>query len=260
MHNLGFQALPFLFAIISLPLLNKHWPLQSIGQLSLVWVLMNYFQFFDFGLGRALTTRISHLLSSGDEKQSKILAGLGLQISLGLSSIFIGISYLLVQCFWPEISTAFICGLVPILLMTNLLRGVLEGHQRFFLVNVLNTLLASSNFLIPAVTAQQGGHLAESLQHLFFFRLSCLIIWFFLGKNFFQFQSYDPQLARDLVRFGGWISIANLVGPLMTSFDRFALNTSEFKADLAFYSTPQEFVARLWVIPQAVCRSLVTVF
>lgn len=260
LQNLGFQALPFALAVISLPLLNKHWPLEAIGQLSLVWVLMNYFQFFDFGLGRALTTRISHLISVRNEKNANILAGLALKISALLSLVFVGISYLLVRRFWPEISTAFICGLVPVLMMTNLLRGVLEGHQKFLSVNLLNTVLASSNFLIPALVALSGEDLSASLQYLFLFRLACLLTWSALSQSYFTLNGHDSTMVKDLIRFGGWISVANLIGPLMTSFDRFALNTGELKTDLALYSTPQEFISRLWVIPQAVCRSLVPAF
>lgn len=259
-QNLGFQAVPFAIAVASVPVINKYWTLASLGQLSLVWVLMNYFQFFDFGLGRALTTRISGLLKTGNETQAFISAGIGLQLSMVLSLFFLMIGYFLIQRFWPGVNLIFICALIPVLMITNLLRGVLEGHQKFLSVNVLNSMLAGSNFLIPALIAAQGGDLEACLTVLFIFRLICLAVWFWNCRKLFIYFRYNQKIAKDLMRFGGWLSVSNLVSALMTSFDRFALNSSPLHLSLAYYSTPQEFVTKLWVIPQAVCRSLIPIF
>ena len=63
-YNLFGYGIPLIFALVLIPLLIKGLGEERFGILNLAWVIIGYFSFFDFGIGRALTkikkTKISN--------------------------------------------------------------------------------------------------------------------------------------------------------------------------------------------------------
>jgi O-antigen/teichoic acid export membrane protein len=66
-------------------------------------------------------------------------------------------------------------------------------------------------------------------------------------------RKYD---IAELVRFGRWITAANLMGPLLAYGDRFALSTLVPAANIAYYLVPYDLLARILVLPNAFVSSL----
>jgi hypothetical protein len=54
--NLVEACAPVLVAVVCLPMLKKSLGMERLGIISLAWVLVGYFGFFDLGLSRALVT------------------------------------------------------------------------------------------------------------------------------------------------------------------------------------------------------------
>jgi O-antigen/teichoic acid export membrane protein len=65
-----------------------------------------------------------------------------------------------------------------------------------------------------------------------------------------------PHLVAPLLRFGGWITVSNLISPLMTYVDRVVIGALLPVAAVAYYVTPYEIVTKLWVIPGAVAGAV----
>jgi O-antigen/teichoic acid export membrane protein len=65
---------------------------------------------------------------------------------------------------------------------------------------------------------------------------------------------------RALLKFGGWITASNLIGPLMVYLDRFVIASLIGVAAVTYYVTPYEIVTRLWLIPGALVATLFPVF
>jgi len=63
-----------------------------------------------------------------------------------------------------------------------------------------------------------------------------------------------------LFRFGGWLTISNLISPLMVSIDRFLIGTFLSVAEVAYYATPYEIVTKLQVFPSALTGVLFPAF
>jgi O-antigen/teichoic acid export membrane protein len=63
MYNLFGYGLPLLVAVLLIPPLIKGLGEEKFGILSLSWVIVGYFSFFDFGIGRALTKIIAEKIS-----------------------------------------------------------------------------------------------------------------------------------------------------------------------------------------------------
>jgi O-antigen/teichoic acid export membrane protein len=67
-----------------------------------------------------------------------------------------------------------------------------------------------------------------------------------------------PQAAaaRDMLGYGAWLTVSNIVGPLMVYVDRFAIASLLTVSSVAYYSAPYELVTRLWLIPAALAGVL----
>ena len=57
--NLAGQGLPLLVGLFTIPLIIKGLGVERFGILTLAWMVIGYFSFFDLGLGRALTQIIA---------------------------------------------------------------------------------------------------------------------------------------------------------------------------------------------------------
>jgi O-antigen/teichoic acid export membrane protein len=63
-----------------------------------------------------------------------------------------------------------------------------------------------------------------------------------------------------LFLFGGWMTVSNVLGPLMVTFDRFLIGSVISIAAVAYYSIPYEVVTKLWLISTALVGVLFPVF
>jgi len=63
-----------------------------------------------------------------------------------------------------------------------------------------------------------------------------------------------------LIRFGGWMTVSNVVGPIMVYMDRFLIGAFVSVAAVAYYTTPYEVITKLWLIPGAVVGVLFPAF
>jgi O-antigen/teichoic acid export membrane protein len=65
---------------------------------------------------------------------------------------------------------------------------------------------------------------------------------------------------RRLLRFGGWLTVSNIIGPLMVYLDRFVIGAVVSLSAVAFYTTPFEVVTKLWIFPIALGTTLFPAF
>lgn len=62
---------------------------------------------------------------------------------------------------------------------------------------------------------------------------------------------FDASTVRPLLAFGGWMTVSNIVGPLMVYADRFLIGGLLSATAVGYYSTPYEIVTRLWIVSGA---------
>ena len=55
-----------------------------------------------------------------------------------------------------------------------------------------------------------------------------------------------------MLGYGVWLSVSNVVGPLMVYLDRFVIGATLAVSAVAYYTAPYEVVTRLWLIPSAI--------
>jgi O-antigen/teichoic acid export membrane protein len=70
----------------------------------------------------------------------------------------------------------------------------------------------------------------------------------------------DQRFALPLLRYGGWMTVSNIVGPLITYLDRFVIGNLAGLAAVAWYVTPHEMLARLSLFADAIIAVMFPVF
>jgi O-antigen/teichoic acid export membrane protein len=275
--NIVGQGAPLLAALVAIPVILRGLGTERFGALSLAWLLIGYFSIFDLGLGRALTKLVAEKLASRHEHEIPALAWTALSLMLGLG--ILGALLIASSSTWlvsralripPALQdeTRFalyvLASSVPFVISTAGLRGLLEAKQRFALVNAVRIplgvltfvgpvlVLPFSRSLVPVVGILAVGRLLTWAAHL----ALCLRVFPALRDGL----ALDAALASPLLRLGGWMTVTNVVGPLMVYLDRFLIGGLVTLAAVAHYATPYEIVTKLLLVPSAIAQVLFPAF
>jgi O-antigen/teichoic acid export membrane protein len=270
------SAAPMLIGIAAVPYIYKHIGIERIGILTIIWALIGYFSIFDFGLGRAITQRIASFDPKQTDSQKVTIATTGVVLTLlvGIVGGLVGFAAIeLVGLRWVnavsgidhEIRNSFLlaCLAIPAATSTAGLRGILEGEQRFKAINYLKLVLGVSNFLGPILSiALFGPRLDYMVGALVVARYLILLGHYLCTKHVIgkAEKNLSLQESRQLIQFGSWMTISNIISPLMVVADRFLISSVLGAAVVAFYTIPAEFMLRLLVLPAAITTTLFPVF
>lgn len=264
-----------LIGIAAIPYIYKNIGIERVGILTIIWALIGYFSIFDFGLGRAITQRIASLASHSANQHKKNIATTGVffTVLIGIVGGVVGFAAIeLVGVSWvnstpsldDEIRASFLlaCLAIPATTATTGLRGILEGEEKFKVINLLKLILGLSNFLGPiAVIALYGAHLDYIVGSLVISRYIILYVHYLKIKHLVNTAGkISRNEASQLFRFGGWMTLSNLISPLMVVADRFLIAHVLGASLVAYYTIPADFMIRLLIIPAAITTTLFPIF
>jgi O-antigen/teichoic acid export membrane protein len=264
--NLLGLLLPMAVGVVTVPPLVRGLGVVRFGVLSLAWVVIGYFSLFDLGIGRALTKLVADKLGAKQESSIPPLVWTSMQLMLLLgifgSLVALGISPWLVRralkipaSLQAETLLTFylLASSVPLVTLTSGLRGFLEAQQRFRILTLIRIpmslfsfvgpllVLPFSHSLVPIMVVLMAGRLVACGAHL----LACFSAMPALRRNF----ALQRSVITPVVRFGGWMTVTNVVGPIMIYMDRFLVSALLSVGMVAYYSVPFDVVTRLLVIP-----------
>lgn len=271
------QIIPILIGVVTIPIIIKGLGTERFGVLSLAWVVLSYFSFFDLGLGRATTKFVAEILGKGEIPRlpTVVWSSLAFNFLLGIigGAVLFAITPFLVEQVFnippllrEETRTTFflLAACVPVLMVTVALRGVLEASQRFDLVNALQIPNNSLLFLIPAVVLPFSSNLAVIMLLLLLARVGALIAFLTLCLKTFPILkeriSIDARVMRPLLAFGLWITVSSILSPLLLYLDRLLIGSLLTMTALAYYTAPYEMVIRTRVFPAGLVSTLFPAF
>jgi O-antigen/teichoic acid export membrane protein len=276
LNLIGFGA-PLVVAVFAIPLLVKHMGVDRFGILTLAWVVIGYLSLLDMGLGRALTKLVAEKLGSGLEETvpALIWTALVIMCSLGvvIAVIAMALSPLLIKDVLnipPELKHETILtfyllsGSVPIVIISVAFRGILEAHQRFDIVNGIRIPLGIYSFLAPLAVLPFSSSLFFIVLILVAGKLVGLLIQFLfclhvvpLLRDAITFKSSNVVM---LFKFGSWMTVTNIISPLLIYVDRFIIGSLISVTAVAYYATPVEMVLKLLMISGALTGVLFPAF
>ena len=275
--NLLGQFLPLVAGVFAIPVVVRSLGTERFGLLTLVWMVVGYFSLFDFGLGRALTSLVAQKIGESKEHELPSLISTAKLLMLAFSiagglALALAAPWLVrdVLNITPALQTEGIrsCYLLslslPFVISTTGLRGILEARQKFAAITLLRVplgvltyvapllVLPWSNRLAPIVAVLLAGRVAAWLAHL----IVCLPYL----PSWRQGFRFEHRSVPQLMNFGSWMTVTNIVGPIMVSMDRLVIGALVSMQAVAYYATPFELVTKISLFPVAVSGVLFPAF
>jgi O-antigen/teichoic acid export membrane protein len=266
--NLAGMGLPLVAAIFTIPVLIRHLGNERFGLLTLIWAVIGYFGLFDLGLGRALTQQLSVLIAHKEDSRIGgvittsllVMGGLGVVAGIALwlaapplVSVIKGVSDR-----QDAIAAVRAMALaIPFVVLTSGLRGILEARFAFAALNLIRVPIGLFTLLGPvAVVIWWSNRLAPLAMILTVARvIGCGAHVFFASPDLFKGR-FDRRNLKPLLTSGGWMTVSNVISPLMGYVDGFIIGAVLSAGVVAYYTTPNEIITKIWIIPGALTAVL----
>lgn len=277
--NLLGNGLPLLAAFLSIPVLIKSLGTDRFGVLALVWTVIGYFSFFDLGIGRATTKFVAEYISAGDPDaippifwtSIAILTCVGVLIgfvTIGITPRLVNQILKIPNELKPEMgSTLSVLALsLPVVLIATATRGVLEGLSLFNVVNAIKIPTNLALVLAPLMVLPFSRELYPIVSVLVASRAVSLGFYFYYCLKTLPIlrRIYWPTIERTkkLISFGGWLTITNVVGSLISMgyIDRVLISSLLAVSSVTYYVTPFELISKLWIFPYSLMAVFFPVF
>jgi len=276
-YNIVGQLVPIFIGFFTIPILITKLGMDRFGLLSLLWVFLGYLTFFDLGLSRAIIKMVAEQLADRrkEDVPQTIWTTIWIATTLSLmgSLILIGLSYYLVHNYFnipleleaeAERALNIVALSLPVVTLTSVFRGVLEAQNKFLVVNILQVINGTMTYLSPLLLFPVSSAIDHVILAISIVRLIIAVIhWGICALNIrglFKLQLPTKKSTIALVHFGTWLTISNIISPIMVYFDRFFLGSLIPVGELAYYTTPYEIITRVLILPTAVARTLFPTF
>jgi len=275
--NLATEAWTFIVLLIAMPKLISFLGETQFGLFSLAWVVIGYLAFLDVGVNRAATKFVSEHLAAQDHESTRLVVRTALATNLmlglagGLAVAFVS-PYLIQSVFrvsgdlQSQARLVFYgVGLaVPVLLVQGVLRAILSSYQRFGWINAVNAVTTTAQWGAAALLAWRGHGVALVVFSTVAARVAATaaygVVLFRLVPNLQLFRRHDLHGLPKLLRFGGWVSVSQLVSPLLVYLDRVLIASFVSLAAVTLYTVPTEVMTRLRIIPSSLTGTLYPAF
>lgn len=271
--NLLGHAAPLLAALFLVPILVARLDAGRFGFLALAWVLIAYFSVFDLGFGRALSRLVAERMGSGRDAELSVLSRTAITLTFALGALAGAALWFLADFLCLRVlrlpaalqdeapdALRILALCVPLVTLTSTLRGLLEAGHRFGLLNAIRVPLGVLIFAAPLAAAFWTTNLAVLAAALGAVRVAAVLAhWVACAHAFPALTAMGwPRMraVREMFGFGAWLTVSNIVGPLLAYLDRFAVGTLVAVSAVAYYAAPYEVVTRLTVIPAALAGVL----
>lgn len=270
--NFGGLSVPLLVGVAVMPIITRNMGPVRFGLLGLTLALLEYSGLFDLGLGRATTKHVAERLATGDREVSHLVVGSVIsQLAFGvLGGILFALAapllahqvFVIPDTMKAEAVAVFrvLGALIPVTLLLLSLRGVLEAAHRFDLSNAVRVPSSLVSFLIPAIASTNGYTLPSIMAMLFvsrvvFCTLSVVAVQRAIPTLKWRLPD-DWSMLRPLLAFGGWMSVSNVVSPLLIYLDRFMLGAFVGLSAVGYYTAPFDGVIRMLIVPGSLVNAL----
>jgi O-antigen/teichoic acid export membrane protein len=272
LYNLAGATVPLAVALVAVPLYLHRIGEARYGVLTIVWLLLGYFGLFDLGLSRATANQVARLRDASVSDREEVFWNACL-LNAALGALGGLVLYLVggpILGHWLKMSSAlhaealaalpWIAASVPVVTVSAVLAGTLEGRQRFAVVNAIQ---GAGTILFQAVPLATAYLISPRLQVIVpvavLVRAVTALPLSVAVKTALPLRG-RPRVRiarmRQLLAYGIWVLVTDLVSPLLLSLDRFFVGVVLGAPAVAYYAVPFSLVARTQVLAAALARTL----
>lgn len=278
LYNIATQGGMVLLGLWAIPVILAGISDERFGLLALVWAILGYFGLLDLGIGRAVTKYLAEAVSRDAHEEIRSLIG----VSLGMTAVIGTGTLVLLVLVTPWMTTSFLsisphlahearlafhwtALAIPFVLVSGVARAAQMAYQRFDLVNIFQGGLGIVQWVGAVLCVAVGLGFVEIVAVAVMARIlaavgSVAALTKLAPGSWRLGFRWNSGPAKKLVRYGGWVTVSQLISPLFQYVDRFLIATLVTVSAVTYYSIPQEIVTRLLVIPMSLSLVLFPAF
>ena len=271
-YNIFGVALPLGMSLVTIPIYLGMIGEARYGILAISWILLGYFGLFDLGLGRATAQRIASMEQTNTQELSTTFwTALAMNAMLGViggiaiwpvATYFFGSVVDIDASLLSELSDTipWMVLAVPLITISGVLTGALQGRSQFLEINIISLTSSVLSQLLPLTVAWlHGPGLNWLLPAVIISRLLTIVVLYARCKkhvfgNFKLIVSFP--LAKRLLRFGGWVTVSSIIGPLMVVADRMLIGAFLGAKSVTFYTVPFQLAERSTILASSLASAL----
>jgi O-antigen/teichoic acid export membrane protein len=271
------QVAQGVFALVSIPILLTAMGDLRFGILAFFWTLLAYFGVSDLGLGYVTTRLISASLGAKDNESIPeiywstvwLLLGLGLilTIVIVIFTPWLIHSVLNIPVLYEseaEFGLYVVAICLPLTILTNACRGLLEAYQAFVLRNLIvlaNSATITFGPLIAIFFSHRVDIIAGALLLGRIIVLGLGIIFAIATAPAIYIRRRPSSTAVvAAMKLGGWMTVSNIAGPVLQYSDRFVIGSFVSTAAISYYFIAYEAAQRVMLATTSMTTVLMPTF
>lgn len=271
--NLLGKMLPLLVGIVAIPFSIKGLGKEGFGILSIAWVVLGYFSLFDFGLAQATTKFVAEILGKKEIEKLPSIFWTAIIVSFALgvigAVILFFITPYLIETFFKipyalmhqaKVSFYMLAISLPIVLSSTSLRGALGAAQRFDLVNLIVIPTSMLTFIFPGLSFPFHLNLSTVIFLIILSRIAAALSYLLFCFKVFPILKTKPgkilTILKKMLSYGGWVTITNIISPLLVYMDRFFIGSLFSMSAVTFYTVPYEVITRTKILPSSLMTTI----
>jgi O-antigen/teichoic acid export membrane protein len=271
-YNLAGSIAPMFVSVVTVPIYLHLVGDTRYGVLSIVWLFLGYFGLFDPGLSRAATYHIARLHDApaqarGDVFWTALVVNAGFGVVGGVVLYLVARPIFLHAFKMPEAMRAeviaclpWLAASIPVSITTGVLGSVLQAREWFGVANAINVGNSFMSQMVPlAVAYFHGPALVWLIPAILLARAAGAVPSFLAVARALPLGAgggFRRHLLKSLFSYGGWITVTNLLAPILTTIDRMMIGSVLSVTAVAYYTVPFNLVTRVSVLPGALSTSL----
>lgn len=276
MFNVVGKVFPMIAALVGIPILIQGLGGELFGILILIWVFVGYSGILELGLPRGLIKVLTDIQDQDDsDKMDAISTSVTILVLFGayVGVVLFGLSERIVSD-WLKIerihvedaqwALILIALSYPILLIHGTYKAVLEVNQKFKILNRLNVVYGSINYLLPAAVVWFYPSLIAVVVITILVRWANIIHLAIHAYRLYPGQRYtlrvQPLMLQPLLSFGKWMVLGTILATGMALADRFIIGSLINMSAITAYSTPLELLMKLDLLPISLVAVLFPAF
>ena len=269
------NIVPLVVGFLTVPFTLKYFGVEVLGFIAICWLLVGFSGIFDLGLSRSMTQIVSRLLPNQDFKGIRKYFWTTFIISLALSLIVaIVINYYSSNIIYlfkisddlldvGVESFKLLSFSIPFILLGSVLVGFLTAYNSFNIINIIKIPIGIFMMLSPVISYYLNLGVIGIMYVLLIARIINFICYFFIlfiKHDFIRKIDWSLYGLNDLLNQGLWMTLSNIISPLIVNFDRFVLGTLISIQAVAYYSTVYDVITKLHIIPTTFVTVLFPLF
>lgn len=276
LYNILGQIAPLGISLVTVPLYLRYIGDARYGVLAIIWLFTGYFGVFEMGLSRATAYYLARQHDdTPDVRSTTFWTALWLNLLFGFFGAVV--IYLLAKPIFTNFfhismtmresilaSLPWIAAALPISTLGGVLVGSLEARERFFYINTIGVVNTAVTQIFPLLIAVFiSPELFWLIPTVILARAFGLLLQFFGVWHYLPIvpaKLFSKSQARSLFSYGGWISVSNIVSPLLVTFDRILIGAMLSMQAVTYYTVPYNLVSKITFVPGALANSMFPVF